>query len=696
MKNRFVFILATFLSVVFSQEFFPLPTSCKEVCVDYDPFGNMIAIWAEHNQIWLTERTPTTNWSLPVPLSSPTSSASGPKVEIAANGDATVAWLEGNSLKTLSRRLGENWGPARIVPRKPIEESLLGSSRMGDLYSLPPVKMKKKEPNPLSTNALDAPSSGALRGGQIGFAAGTSAPSDGLLVSGQVGIATNSPEISSILNVSGTQTVVNSSTQASVYFNQTLTPTNGSNLSGAFFVQPTFIAPSTKTITEACGAYINMVYNSNVGTITNGFGVLIAGGTSSTGTLTNNYGCFISAPSAGSTKTALYSDNASIGYTAVTPPTNGLIVSGKTSLGSSGSVYQFYLSANSAADRFTSQFTGSQTGPGTNFSVGSLIIDTTLNPNFAGTLNQDICTLAYIYPNIFPQSGCTISQAAGLYISGGGAGGAGTTTTGYGIIVGGPGYGSTNKYGGYFNAPIGATHNCALYADNIAIGYTATTPPSNGLIVQGNVGIGVSSITSGTLQVAGTIMPDANGTRNIGAAAGFNWGVMFAKAFTVGTSRIAPSRTLCPYCQKIMMRGTGTYFTVGEEADYVPVFCLDCGTHKVEAICHLPAEKKALIKPPPEIKFLGFRVNQLSGNSHLIQICYSYGDVLNSSYFTDAEYEQFLKMDKKSQRAFIKRVGIREWESLEERRLMQEICNEVQSQLDALGAEWKETDLLKE
>jgi len=467
----------------------------------------------------------------------------------------------------------------------------------------------------------------------IGYT-GVTPPSSGLVIQGQVGIATSSPESSSIFNVSGTQTVVNATNQASVYLNQTLNPTSGSNLSSAFFVQPTFIAPSAQTITQSCGITVNPVYSSNIGTITNGFGVLIQGGTSATGTLTNNYSCYVSNPSAGSKKIALYTDNESIGYTATTPPSNGLIVSGiagfstsgprtstrveiagtntvtdgtntmgmfvdtifapsvsstnassvylypqmapgtgvtitrgmglfidsgstagvgtttegygiwcagpgygatnrysayftapsgathncavysdnlsigysattppssgaiisgKTSIGTSSGVYQFYLSANSATDRFTSQFTGSQTGPGTNSSVGALIIDTTLNPNFNGTLNADVCTSVYIYPNINPQSGCTISQAAGILISGGGGGGAGTTTTGYGIVVGGPAYGATNRYSGYFNAPSGATHNCALYADNISIGYTATTPPTNGAIITGQVGIGTNS-----------------------------------------------------------------------------------------------------------------------------------------------------------------------------------------------------------
>ncbi len=51
----------------------------------------------------------------------------------------------------------------------------------------------------------------------------------------------------------------------------------------------------------------------------------------------------------------------------------------------------------------------------------------------------------------------------------------------------------TNAYQGYFPAPtLGTTVNCALYTENLSIGY-ATSPPALGAIINGNVGIGTNS-----------------------------------------------------------------------------------------------------------------------------------------------------------------------------------------------------------
>jgi hypothetical protein len=176
--------------------------------------------------------------------------------------------------------------------------------------------------------------------------------------------------------------------------------------------------------------------------------------------------------------------------------TGGVYMPGRVSIGSSSVITQLYVSANNASDFTTVYYSGTQTGPGTNNKVQALFIDTILNPNFAGTISADLVSSVYVYPQINPQSGCTISQAAALYLAGVAPGGAGSITTGYGIKVG-CAIGATNSYAGYFLAPSGtSTNKTALYADNAAIGYTGVTPPSSGLLVSGSTGIGTSSVST--------------------------------------------------------------------------------------------------------------------------------------------------------------------------------------------------------
>jgi hypothetical protein len=52
----------------------------------------------------------------------------------------------------------------------------------------------------------------------------------------------------------------------------------------------------------------------------------------------------------------------------------------------------------------------------------------------------------------------------------------------------------TNAYGAFITAPtIGGTVNIATYTTNLSVGYTTTTPPTNGAIISGTVGIGTPS-----------------------------------------------------------------------------------------------------------------------------------------------------------------------------------------------------------
>jgi hypothetical protein len=85
--------------------------------------------------------------------------------------------------------------------------------------------------------------------------------------------------------------------------------------------------------------------------------------------------------------------------------------------------------------------------------------------------------------------------------------GNGTISTAYGIYSDGFLSLANVQYAGYFGAPSGgATANVALYADNMAIGTSGTTPPASGLIVSGRVGVGTSAPNAyNVLQVAGSL-----------------------------------------------------------------------------------------------------------------------------------------------------------------------------------------------
>lgn len=133
--------------------------------------------------------------------------------------------------------------------------------------------------------------------------------------------------------------------------------------------------------------------------------------------------------------------------------------------------------------------------------LGSAPISTAIFYN-AGSISSNFTSSLYgnlSQPSIFLNSGATSSIFSNYY-------GSGTLVINSGASVdraavyeaaaiSKSGAGTlTSAYGGYFVAQTaGATSNTALYAANLAIGYTAITPPSNGLIVQGRSAIGTNS-----------------------------------------------------------------------------------------------------------------------------------------------------------------------------------------------------------
>ena len=127
-------------------------------------------------------------------------------------------------------------------------------------------------------------------------------------------------------------------------------------------------------------------------------------------------------------------------------------------------------------------------------------------------------------PGIAAPVGVTISNAVGLHSNLNYSGNVGTITNAY-AIYGDTGSASagtiTNCYGGFFLQPVaGASLKCALYSDNLAVGYKVSPPASGGVIISGPVGIGTNApnasaaldITSTTLGLKLPVMTQAQRT----------------------------------------------------------------------------------------------------------------------------------------------------------------------------------------
>ena len=188
----------------------------------------------------------------------------------------------------------------------------------------------------------------------------------------------------------------------------------------------------------------------------------------------------------------------------------------------------------------------------------------------------------------------------------------------------------------------------------------------------------------------GDFRPYNNKSSNLGATTQ-RWNNIYYVTATTGTSRLAPAKSTCNNCTEPMWRGTGTTVTLGEVADYIPVFCTNCGNCQMEALSHLPEQELLKRKAPPEINFNGIVVHPYSGNSRGIQVLFDYGlnsdgeVIQNSTYLSDVEYESFQNMTEEQQISFIQDLGLREWNALEEVELMLTETKKLQSSFDAFN-----------
>jgi hypothetical protein len=528
------------------------------------------------------------------------------------------------------------------------------------------------------TVLLQVDSGGGLN---IGYST-TTAPTQGAIISGQ--FSAGSSTINSTIY---SQFVPSSAYTYGTSFTGTLTARGGAQDAIGIYLTPSLIGPSSSTQVSCKGMYIAPTFTAGSVTTLYFIGLQIAGDQmTGTGTApTYGFAEYINMPAYGASK-------------------YGTFLAGSASVASGQLIHALEVSAQIGAS--------------------------------SGTV--DNCRHIYVYPSHSTNS-ATVSTAIGLHVDTGTT--AGTINNGYSGLFYMPAYG-TNKFGlvvsatgtiaagntmiGLYVLPdLGCSSGTLAsvwhhYISPIHNSNTATISNAYGLYIDGGTTAGTitngyslyvlapaygtakytavftGSTSSIFIDSTGLLYPSANKGINLGGTAN-RFNTIFYVTATTGTSRLAKSKTVCEKCNVIMMCGTGTTYTLGEEADYIPVFCKNCGNHKVEAVKHLPKERLLQRRSPEKIEFLGFKVCQYSGNSRGIQVMFNYGEKLdNSTYFSDAEFEEFSKLSGEEQRRYIYELGLREWYALEEVRLMEEECKQLQSQLDGIGEKWRGTDLLKD
>lgn len=362
---------------------------------------------------------------------------------------------------------------------------------------------------------------------------------------------------------------------------------SSSDVSG-FILSPT-VANGT-SITNGYGIYSNPVFTaSNLSSITNTYALYIDDGSETgLGTVPNAYGGYFRAPTYGVTSNmALYTDNINIGYTAVTPPTNGLIISGRIATGTSSPTANNRLTIAYAAssDLVGIRLQGTMSATGTAlygiFDSASYTIASSFN--WAAYYNAAAVTLAsgyasgsiygsWISPSITNPASSTATitafygESVNPIVTNAASGtsltitnyycqyiGARITNSGttmnvtnlYGLFVAAPveigTVGGTMAYGAYIIAPTSATGNCALFATNACIGtYTGITPSTGSLYVSGQIATGTSAPTANYRLTVSYATTDIAALYIIGtstASGSLIYGIINASTCTLGTTR---------------------------------------------------------------------------------------------------------------------------------------------------------------
>lgn len=270
------------------------------------------------------------------------------------------------------------------------------------------------------------------------------------------------------------------------------------------FSAPLITVALGQTLVDGASFIAQPIVSSNSGTVSKLTGFLsLAGGTSGgTGTLTAVYGFYGEAPLSGTARVAAYFANAAIGYTAVTPPSNGVIIAGNVSVGSNSATSQFNVGSsnqfqvNSSGVVLTGTWNGSLVTPqfgGTGIAnaVGSTI---TLGGAFSttGAFTTAITVTANTAVT-FPTSGTLVNTAVSTLSN---LSSIGTITTGVwnASIIAGQ-FGGTGKNNGV------KTIDLAF----VGTGYVLTSDASGNGTWQADASVGTQIIgTAGQVLANGT------------------------------------------------------------------------------------------------------------------------------------------------------------------------------------------------
>ena len=123
-------------------------------------------------------------------------------------------------------------------------------------------------------------------------------------------------------------------------------------------------------------------------------------------------------------------------------------------------------------------------------------------------------------------------------------------------------------------------------------------------------------------------------------------------------------------------------------------------------------------KNPPMIRLKGFEAEEMGGNSRRVRVDFQYEEdtyeemgtdpkgkplkprrvpgAHNSTYLGEDELDAFLALVSDSERRdFLLALGQREWDALEETRLMKEVCANLRANLNDLAVGLQDRDLSK-
>lgn len=273
--------------------------------------------------------------------------------------------------------------------------------------------------------------------------------------------------------------------------------------------------------------YVKPTHSNNSATI-NSYGVYIDSAGTTSGVIGNSIGLRAVVPSIGTARIAASLDNLNIGssLTTTSPNANGLICQGNAT---------FQSATASTLSYFDSSKNLSSVSLGSSLSLSGASLNaiqdirTSALPTFAG-LNISTAVSSTGTPCIINQTNTyrvdatsrqiglqlattfnppdTIDRVYQLGVYQNITGVAGKTiTTAYGIQCEGnntPTCTVQYSYGGYFGLPMtGSIASISLFSRNFVCGTYFNTPPTNGAIIEGNVGIGKNSAST-ALDVNGT------------------------------------------------------------------------------------------------------------------------------------------------------------------------------------------------